>query len=52
VLGKYLISNRPMTEEQWARERAAVIDDDPPRFGDGREERALEAARKLDPKLR
>jgi hypothetical protein len=36
-----------MTEEQWARERADVIDDvvnDPPRFGDGREERHREAA--------
>ena len=31
VLGKYLISDQPMTEEQWARERATVIDDDLPR---------------------
>jgi hypothetical protein len=50
VLGKYLISDKPMTEEEWAKERATVID--APRFGDGREERALEAARKLNPKLR
>jgi hypothetical protein len=39
VLGRYIISDQPMTEEQWARERATVIDDDPPRFGDGRVER-------------
>jgi hypothetical protein len=53
VLGRYIISDRPMTEEEWARERATVIDDqtnnDSPRFGDGREEKHLEAARKLEP---
>jgi hypothetical protein len=27
VLGKYIISDRPMTEEEWARERATVIDE-------------------------
>jgi hypothetical protein len=26
VLGKYIISDKPMTEEQWARERATVIE--------------------------
>src|SRR4029077_17335633 len=26
VLGKYIISDQPMTEEQWAMERATVID--------------------------
>jgi len=26
VLGKYIISDKPMTEEEWARERATVID--------------------------
>jgi hypothetical protein len=26
VTGKYVISDRPMTEEQWIRERATVID--------------------------
>jgi hypothetical protein len=26
VLGKYITSDHPMTEEQWARERADVID--------------------------
>jgi hypothetical protein len=26
VLGKYMISNRPMTEEEWAKERATVIE--------------------------
>ena len=25
-LGKYVISDKPMTEEQWAKERADVID--------------------------
>ena len=29
VLGKYIISDQPMTEEQWAAERATVIDDEP-----------------------
>jgi hypothetical protein len=29
VLGKYLISDQPVTEEEWARERATVIDDEP-----------------------
>jgi hypothetical protein len=29
VLGKYLISDKPMSEEEWARERATVIDDAP-----------------------
>jgi hypothetical protein len=27
VLGKYIISDRPMTEEEWAAERATVIDE-------------------------
>jgi hypothetical protein len=27
VLGKYIISDRPMTEKEWARERATVIDE-------------------------
>jgi hypothetical protein len=35
VLGKYIISDQPMTEEQWARERADVIDAEP--TGNGRE---------------
>jgi hypothetical protein len=66
ALGKYIISDQPMSEEQWARERADVIDAEPvslakqhepieavknqdvvSRFGDGREEKHLEAARKL-----
>jgi hypothetical protein len=29
VLGKYIISDQPMTEEQWAKERADVIDVEP-----------------------
>jgi hypothetical protein len=29
VLGKYLISDQPMTPEQWARERADVLDAEP-----------------------
>jgi hypothetical protein len=46
VLGKYIISDQPMTEEQWAKERATVIDEAPyePRFGDGREELHKQAA--------
>jgi hypothetical protein len=35
-LGKYIISDRPMSEEEWARERADVLDAEP-QFGDGRE---------------
>jgi hypothetical protein len=31
VLGKYMISDKPMTEEEWARERADVIDAEPAR---------------------
>jgi hypothetical protein len=27
VLGKYIISDRPMTESEWAAERATVIDE-------------------------
>ena len=50
VLGKYIISDQPMTEEQWAKERATVLDADPARFGDGREERHLEAAKLDKPK--
>jgi len=50
VLGKYIISDKRMSEEEWARERADVLDagiptaavgvsaDDEPRFGDGRRE--------------
>jgi hypothetical protein len=34
VLGKYIISDQPMSEEDWARERATVIDAEPA-FGDG-----------------
>jgi hypothetical protein len=42
VLGKYIISDKPMTEEEWARERADVLDGMyEPRFGDGREEMHL-----------
>ena len=26
VLGKYIISDKPMTEEEWMRERATVVD--------------------------
>jgi hypothetical protein len=57
VLGKYIISDTPITEEQWARERADVIDGSmtteqaaeidhiiQPRFGDGREENHLNAS--------
>jgi hypothetical protein len=27
VMGKYLISDHPMTPEQWSTERATIIDD-------------------------
>jgi hypothetical protein len=26
VLGKYIIADRPMTEDEWTRERATLID--------------------------
>ena len=29
ILGKYIISDRPMTEDEWTRERATVIDEKP-----------------------
>jgi hypothetical protein len=37
VLGKYIISDKPMSPEDWARERADVLDAEP-QFGEGREE--------------
>jgi hypothetical protein len=46
VLGKYIISDQPMTEEQWARERATELDEEP-RFGDGQEERHKQAVDSL-----
>jgi hypothetical protein len=45
LLGKYIISDTPMTEEQWAKERATVLDVEQPRFGDGREENHLSHAK-------
>jgi hypothetical protein len=42
VLGKYIISDKPMSEEDWARERADVIDAEP-----GREENHLLSAKRL-----
>ena len=27
VMGKYIISDRPMTEREWAAERATVVDE-------------------------
>jgi hypothetical protein len=50
VLGKYLISDRPMTPEEWARERADVLDmpaDNQAAFGDGREENHLSYGKAL-----
>jgi hypothetical protein len=50
VLGKYIISDHPMSEEQWARERADVLDvpaEPSAAFGDGREENHLSAAKRL-----
>ena len=46
VLSKYIISDKSVTEEEWARERAKVIDAEPA-FGDGREENHLAAATEL-----
>jgi hypothetical protein len=46
LLGKYIISDKPMTEEEWARERADVLDAEP-QFGDGREENHKAHADKL-----
>jgi hypothetical protein len=43
VLGKYIISDTPMTEEERAQERATVLDAEPA-FGDGREELHRDAA--------
>jgi hypothetical protein len=40
VLGKYIISDKPMSEEQWARERADVIDVEPRRFPSSISQRA------------
>jgi hypothetical protein len=46
VLGQYIISDKPMTEEEWARERADGLDAEP-QFGDGREENHTVRADKL-----
>jgi hypothetical protein len=49
VLGKYIISDKPRTPEEWARERADVLDAEPAEpgaaFGDGREENHLAAGK-------
>jgi hypothetical protein len=48
VMGKYIISDKPMSEEDWARERADVIDvSDQAAFGDGRKENHLSAGKRL-----
>jgi hypothetical protein len=49
LLGKYIISDKPMTEEEWARERADVLDAEP-QFGDGCEENHKVHADKLSVK--
>jgi hypothetical protein len=36
TLGKYIISDRPMTEEEWIRERAVMIDVTPEKTDEGR----------------
>jgi hypothetical protein len=36
VLGRYIISDQPMTVEQWARERATVIDEKPIKLVEGK----------------
>jgi hypothetical protein len=50
VLGKSIISDQPMSPEDWARERADVIDAEPGDFGDGREENHLALAKRLSDK--
>jgi hypothetical protein len=45
-LGKYIISDRPMSEEEWAHERADVLDAEPA-SGDGPEENYRSYAEKL-----
>jgi hypothetical protein len=60
VLGKYIISDKPMSPEDWARERADVLDVAPGEispgaartiesaaFGDGREENHLQYGKAL-----
>ena len=34
TMGKYIISDRPMTEEEWTKERATLIDVTPDKFDD------------------
>jgi hypothetical protein len=46
LIGKYIISDKPMSEEEWARERADVLDAEL-QFGDGREENHKVHADKL-----
>jgi hypothetical protein len=48
-LGKYIVSDKPTSEEEWARERADVLDAEP-QFGDGREENHKAHAGKLSVK--
>jgi hypothetical protein len=49
VLGKYIISHKPMSEEEWAPERADVLDAEQ-KFGDEREENHKAHAHKLSVK--
>jgi len=37
-LGKYIISDKPMTAEQWIAERATIVDAEPVQIEDKREE--------------
>ena len=41
VAGKYMISDKPMTEEEWIRERATVIDGEATSFIGSRATRYL-----------
>ena len=38
TLGKYIISDKPMTEEEWIRERATMIDVSPNQEDNGEQE--------------
>jgi len=46
VFGKYIISDQPMTEEQWTRERATVIDAE-----SAREELVIDLSRPKAPRV-
>jgi hypothetical protein len=40
TLGKYIISDKPMTEEEWIRERATMIDVSPNQEDNGEQDQS------------